>query len=62
MGINCFKHTVAVTVNRLMTWSFFIPLSVNVSQETQFIKSKIYQIKKKKSFGYDLFKSRLYKK
>jgi len=25
MGYNCLKHTVAVTVNRLMTWSFFIP-------------------------------------
>jgi len=25
MGYNCYKHAVAVTVNRLMKWSFFIP-------------------------------------
>jgi len=24
MGYNCFKNAVAVTVNRLMTWLFFV--------------------------------------
>jgi len=59
MGYNCSKHTVAVTVNRLMTWSFLYPNQATYLRR-QFIKFKIYQIKKK-SFGYILFKSRLYK-
>jgi len=55
MGYNCFNHTVAVTVNRLMTWSFLYP-----NQETQLIKSKsnIFQ----NCFGYVLFKSTWYLK